>query len=397
MGLLSSQVADLTAKLSPQDAKWAFYEVLPAIRKDPTSLRASAFANCVSGAARRLTIEDANAASAYLFKAMTEVVDRSALAPLAQAFVAVAWRLGSEDSKAATDLLIRAMKETPPDTGSFTFLRLGLERLAQNETEEDARSTVYKILEVLHTHALEFLRPELRPSLAAAARRLNEQDNQKVSRELVEAMQAANGPTALIDRAQELVPVVVTTSRNEIQDALSLLIQAIGHSSKANELTQLCGAVVTLVDKSDGSQARPAFDAIMKTIQRESDDQTKRLLAMDLSAVAGKLPDLRPEDVDQELQLLVSFPRPSCSDLLPLLKRSTLPRIIEVLKWPTCDLDARNNLLQHIGELEGQTFGRTVDNKFSPDIWAFAAWAENAGFDFESLPSENPRFDLTEK
>ncbi len=107
-----------------------------------------------------------------------------------------------------------------------------------------------------------------------------------------------------------------------------------------------------------------------------------------------------PQVLDHAIDVLLSEPEIPCATFVSLTNSTTLPKIIEVLKWPTCQHQLgftriESQLIEKIAQVKGikpETFGMYEGKVYFADRWKFADWAEKEGLNVKGAPSRRPTF-----
>jgi hypothetical protein len=81
--------------------------------------------------------------------------------------------------------------------------------------------------------------------------------------------------------------------------------------------------------------------------------------------------------------------QPKCEEVASVIRDPKDPRVMDLLKWPTCSEESRDKLIGRLDDLEpNESFGaKGADGKYHADIWGkFIPWAKKQGLDIESPP-----------
>jgi hypothetical protein len=133
------------------------------------------------------------------------------------------------------------------------------------------------------------------------------------------------------------------------------------------------------------------IERIRKTTNKD------RLVSLGLVLAAA--PNIRDSQKLNFLRLLLEkmkdvnkVPNPLCSIAASMISESTLPMIVDLLKWPTCTKSDREILVTKIADLKGLSFTGADDIEEADHVhlWDFAAWAEKQSYPVSGPPEEYP-------
>lgn len=100
-----------------------------------------------------------------------------------------------------------------------------------------------------------------------------------------------------------------------------------------------------------------------------------------------------PEIAEQGLQVWIDGNRtsqgPICDDVVAVIRDSKDPRVVDLLKWPTCSRKSRNMLIGKLDDLiKDETFGgEGIDGQYYADIWGkFVPWMKRQEINLEKPP-----------
>lgn|GEM_PF-3278324 len=145
----------------------------------------------------------------------------------------------------------------------------------------------------------------------------------------------------------------------------------------------------------DQLKSRLTLEEIRKILEAELSRAEKDPREINrATAVFASFGRLSPVELTElELQRWIDYNRlsgnPICSQVVPLVRNPRDPRVIDLLKWPTCTSESRDFLIARLDDLVGDTsFGsKGPDGKYHADIWRkFVPWAKKQGLDLDSPP-----------
>jgi hypothetical protein len=218
------------------------------------------------------------------------------------------------------------------------------------------------------------------------------------------------------EKASSLFLEAMKTTSGQQEADLSSLLSQVARGLNNNQLESLSNQVLGLIGKTtDDSQAEAFATALAGVLPRLKGDQaektsarlievipmvTNQKLLESLGHVLAQDPYLGDSQKLRALKLFLetmkdinSVPNPLCSIAPSLITESTLPMIVDLLKWPTCASHDRDILVERIANLKGLSFGGADDVRGDHvHLWEFATWAEKQSYSVSGPPAEYPSF-----
>lgn len=288
-------------------------------------------------------------ATLRIVEAMSRTKDPKELSNLSVGLGAFGKKLPNDAAKYAASRIVDVMADTPLDwSQSFTLLN-GLGALGEKLPDDAAKAGLDRVVDLI------------------AANTIGMYEDTHMSETL----------GALVKKQPD------DTAESTFGRIVDLMVSK-RHSPALHKLAENLKA---LGEKLPPASAPTVADRIVDLMAGNQDHYRLTLLSRGLGAPGQNLSDdFAGRSLQSLLSALYSIPEPPCASATTLIRKANLQPIIDLLKWPTCSLEDRNQLIEKIGEVTGESFGREFDGKFQADLWTFIEWAAENGYDTDSPP-----------
>ena len=171
------------------------------------------------------------------------------------------------------------------------------------------------------------------------------------------------------------------------------LVAAMEKEESSYTLSSLAKGLGALGERLPPERAAQAAGRLVAAMEKEERSDGLLYLAEGLGALGERVPD---ETAENHLAALLAgiktLADPPCTAAVSFIRKDTIAATgkhgIDLLKWPTCSSADRDQIIERIGELNGETFGtKDQEGKFHSDLWKFVEWAERQGYDVASAPA----------
>ncbi len=183
----------------------------------------------------------------------------------------------------------------------------------------------------------------------------------------------------------DLSKFVTTLPDNRVREVVALVTPQLEHSDSPFEVVRL---IELLEPRLEPKERQQVLKALFRRLENDSAQLNNISRALIL---LGK--EASPELVLPALQKWIDKNRlsavPNCAEVVPLVLDPREPRVIDLLKWPTCSSASRNILVSRLDHLVSDaTFGtKGPMDEYHADIWGkFLPWARKQGLDVDSPP-----------
>lgn len=366
VNILGTTLAADSEKLSQEQIRQAGSLLLAAIRKGegtavakaivaltgklPADLPATAVSSLLGSATGRVQASDA----ANIASALASL--RSALTP-GQRVAAVSFILRSLKQRdlLVTDLLARALCEL----GEAAEIRQGASLLL----EAMQRSSNANQMEQPAT------------ALASLAGKLPTGVAEKAGAMILKRMKPPEGAVTSLDLGSALAAL---GSQEQVASAAAILVQQIRSGRPDDEGRSL---VVRCLANLGRGVSKPDAAWLASQLLGELDSRASmnelRRFGRAISGLAPELPTPEAKRIlKQVIEVFHTHPAPPCEVFEGFVRAETVPELLEVLKWPTCEASTIGLIIDRIGEVGHVSFRSKPVESSTVDIWGFAAWAD---------------------
>ena len=394
---LAAVLGTITARLPETDTSTAFSQLLEAMKRVTNPLELGALARGLSALRGERKDADVRAVIERLVKEVETASNTRALSSVEAGLTAFCESLTDSQAKWAIARLRQAWKNTADEFKEGSFIA-GMKAVANNLNEKDTSEAFAQFLQGLN-RTYSYVSTRFGDALVATAPKLNEIEATRASNDLMQYIKQTSDPEKLGLLVKAWSALHSPLNESEIQIAVSQTVHSIDKNTSGSGLDKLDTGLASLADRMDGKEALDAFTQLLQSIDGSGWFAELRSLVAGLKVVGRKIDDRDIDSVlSKAMDVLIMQREPPCSVLVPLIRKGTQPRIVEVVKWPTCQRGEREQLIAEIARLEGKTFTikgiyPSFTNQTILDFWGFAGWAEHEGLDLKSPPSKRPTFD----
>jgi len=238
-------------------------------------------------------------------------------------------------------------------------------------------------------------------TLVKIAPAFDDKQAELVSDRLVHLMRDTTEKSQLDAVGQALSDLMRRFSDNRAQRVSAELLNLMDNAEYHDKLSAFSKPLAASIQNLKNSQAaHEACSHFLGIMEKTTNQDQLATLGRDFLTL---LPSLKDDHQKERALSLLSeamknepMPNPLCDSASLLINESTLPKIIDLLKWPTCTNKQRANLMKQIGEVtkEGEAFEISY-GEGAPQVsqLKFAAWAEKKSYEnLSSPPAEYPDF-----
>jgi hypothetical protein len=336
--------------------------------------------------------------------------------------VSLAGRLNESGARTITPLIVEALRtDDSPDTFGAVAVLPALD-------EFDARAAAFRIVEWQKRvtwgryddnlpQALVALIPKLSKSDASAAAfqylatprkseklfpeklpadligALSQSDTRKLHSLVLEDLNKTSKSSLIRDDAALLAALPEFTDADAhaaatriIEAMTKELQQSRSRSNGSDDLQELGQGLAALSLHLTDAEIHTALSLGLETMKRETHAYGLYWAARWVAPIVARLPESDRPKLDTLEQIIAGFDEPPCDAVALFADHSTVPEVVEVLKWPTCSFKDRSEVIKKIGELEGHSFGTTIGDEFVVDESSFEDWTSKQGFKVSSPP-----------
>jgi hypothetical protein len=221
----------------------------------------------------------------------------------------------------------------------------------------------------------------IRLGLNTLADRLPESKKPDLCRRIVKAVEGSDDLGKMYELSQALLVMSSTDLSPASQRELGVrMVNAMRNTKQLKEMKNHLNSNNSKLPDDMASQLRGVITIIDSDDAAELFDNTRKTLS-----------NREREFMDDTLGVMKTIASPDCGALAPMIQTSTIPMMIEVLKWPTCSDSDRNILMEGIGIFTKQKFSSGSLLGFVADRWEFIEWARSAGYDVVTPPKRPSR------
>lgn len=291
--------------------------------------------------------------------------------------IVLANRLSPEGAKIAAEASLMAMKNTD-SFDSFLGNAMVLASLGQNIPADVAASAVDLLLRRMD---------EAKPG----------------EKRLYAAFSGFMGPSIPLEAVDKPVLRIV----NELKllagdhfDVLALSLAELATKMSDDRVREVAELIIERLDRENPEILLELFSRLRSRLTPAESEGIAKCLRLRIEKAFGSKEFISalakldvPEISDLALQEWIEGNRGwgwgKCNEILPLIRDPKDPRVIDLLKWPTCTNEDRNLLISRLDDLvPDASFGtKGADGRYHADIWGkFLPWARRQGFDMEAPP-----------
>ena len=443
---LGSGLGALGERLSPEAAARGAERIVAAMEKTADASELSWLGSALGTLGERLSAEKAARGAEQIVAAMEKTENDFALYRPSAALAALGERLSPEAAARGAERIIAAMEKTE-NVSVLSRLVSPLGALVERTSPEAAARGAQRIVAAMEESRNDFALSALGSALGALGERLIAETAVRGASRLVLAMEKTEsvsvlsrlgsalgalgeqlGPEATARGAERIVAVMDQTENAEaiyrlgsglgrLGDRLSAatvaraaerIVAVMEKTENLAALERLAGGLRPLGERLSAKTAARAAERIVEAMGKPRSPQVLYGLGAALAAIG---PSLNEEAAGTALAALIVRIRvlddtrifSYCYTAVALAREATLPRLIDLLKWPTFSDEDRAVVMERVGRLhrtDPEEFGwyEERDNgarRFRVHLGEFIAWAEEQayadGTPFDlTTPPENP-------
>ena len=398
---LAEGLGALGERVPPEKAAELAGRLVAAMEKEKDSGRLSSLTRGLGALGERLPPKKAAELAGRLVAAMEKEKDSYRLSSLARGLGALGEGVPEKRLGQAAGRLVAAM-ETVKSSYSLSFLAIGLGALGERVPPEKAAQAAERLVAAMEKEEGFFSLSSLARGLGALGERVPPEKAAELAGRLVAAMEKERDSTfggfteaRLSYLASGLGALGKGVPPEKAAELAGRLVAAMEKEESSGRLSYLASGLGALGERLPAGKAAELAGRLVAAMEKKRNSGRLSSLAEGLGALVERLP---AETAENHLAALLAriktLAYPPCTAAVSFIREDTIfatgKHGIDLLKWPTCSSVDRDQIIERIGELNGETFGtKDQEGEFRADLWKFVEWAERQGYDVASPPA-NP-------